>query len=246
MARFARRLAVAWFLILIPVEAFAVRPLDTEDTGTLEPGRIELELSGDYADAARETVGAFTGVLAAGVWRRLELKFGSSYLFIAPNGGAAAEGMGDSAVRLKYRLVDETRVIPAVLSAWTVRLPTGDEPRGLGEHGVDLGVLMAVSKTFAPITLTWNGGYIFATADRRRDVWTLAGSLEYRLTDRWWAVGELVSALSAERRPHEAVARVGAMYAVSRRLRLDAAVATGLTPRSPDVLVTLGLTLVLR
>jgi hypothetical protein len=32
-----------------PAPAWAGRPLDTEDTGTLEPGNAELELSGDFA-----------------------------------------------------------------------------------------------------------------------------------------------------------------------------------------------------
>jgi hypothetical protein len=69
---------------------------------------------------------------------------------------------------------------------------------------------------------------------------------EYRVTQAWTLVSEVVSGVGDRREPDTAVVRAGAVYAVTERLRMDAAVAAGLTRGSPDVLVTVGLTLAVR
>ncbi len=72
--------------------------------------------------------------------------------------------------------------------------------------------------------MTGNVAYTFATSDRDMDFWTLASSVEYRMTE------------------NTAVFRTGTVYAVSDRIRLDGAVGVGLTRESPDALVTVGVT----
>jgi Putative MetA-pathway of phenol degradation len=233
---------LAWITVVAAGEAGAGRPLDTEDTGTLDPGRVEVELSGAYARDRADAEGALKGVLTVGLLPRLEARIESSYLVTDPGDEIGADGVGDSLLGAKYRLLSESGAAPAVLIGWTLRLPTGDEARGLGEPGVDLGVLAVVSKTFGPVTLTANGGYTFVTADRGLDAWILAGSIEYRVTKRWWGVGEILGELGMDRRPHGGVARVGSAYAVSDRVRLDGAVGVGLTRHDPDVVVTVGVT----
>ncbi|MBI2491904.1 MAG: hypothetical protein HYV94_07385, partial [Candidatus Rokubacteria bacterium] len=44
-----RVVAIVLCVLFAPGAALAGRPLDTEDTGTVEPGKAELELSGDFA-----------------------------------------------------------------------------------------------------------------------------------------------------------------------------------------------------
>ena len=79
-------------------------------------------------------------------------------------------GFGDTAVRLKYRLVDESPRAPALMAAVAARLPTGDESRGLGEPGADVQALAVASKTLGAVTVTGNAGYTFITRDRRLDI----------------------------------------------------------------------------
>ncbi len=49
--------------------------------------------------------------------------------------------------------------------------------------------------------------------------------------------------MGADRAPDVAVLRAGAIYVVGERLKLDGAVGVGLTRDSPDVLITVGMTI---
>jgi hypothetical protein len=86
---------------------------------------------------------------------------------------------------------------------------------------------------------------VFISRDRDLDLVLLSMSLEYRLTETWSLVGEVVSALGVNQAPDVAVLRVGATYTLSPRMRLDGAVGVGVTRASPDVLATIGVTMTL-
>jgi hypothetical protein len=232
-------------VLLGPASAWAGRPLDTEDTGTVEPGKAELELSGDFARNPEDRARLAKGVLSLGVAPRLEVRIESLLLSLEPDEGRGRGGIGDSLVGLKYRLLDDVGAVPALLGALTVRLPTGDADRGLGAEEVDVGLLAVASKTLGPITLTGNGGYTFVTRDRKLEFWTLAAAVEYRATAAWSLLGEVVSFLPSHRGSETAVLRAGTTYAVHPRVKLDVGVGFGVTGQTPDVLVTFGATIAL-
>ena len=239
--RWLAAIGVASALVAAP--AWAARPLDTEDTETLEPGKAELQLSGDFTRGSGDNLWGAGGVLSLGLLPRLEGRVESALLLFEPEGERARGRIGDTLFGFKYRILDEAVSFPAVLAQLTLTLPTGDGALGLGPGGVDVGLLAAVSKTFGPIRLTWNGGYTFVTQDRNLDFWRLSASVEYLASKAWLLVGEVVSALAAEKTAEFAVLRVGAVYAISERIRLDGAVGFGLTRPSPDVILTVGVTI---
>jgi hypothetical protein len=234
---------VACGLLLVPAGAWAGRPLDTEDTGTLDPGKAELELSADHAGNPEDTTWSLKGVFAVGLLPRLEARIESAFLFLDPDEGKTVEGIGDSLIGIKYRLLDETETRPALLGGLTLRLPTGDDARGLGAEDVDIGILAVVSKSLDPVTANGNVGYTVVTQDGGLNFWSLNGSIEYRVTAAWSLVGEVVSALGASRAEDTVVFRVGSVYAITERLKLDGALGFGLTSESPDLLATFGVTL---
>jgi hypothetical protein len=220
----------------------------TEDTGTLDPGLVELEVGLDYVRERRADVVLFPGPLAfnIGLVPRLEASIATVFLVVAPDGAPSRAGAGDSAVRLKYRFFDETERVPALMAAVAARLPTGDVDRGLGQRGVEVHALTIASKTFGPVTMTVSGGYRFATHDRAEDRVTLSASAEAVITTAWSIVGEVVSDVATRRRvDDQLVLRVGTVYAVGERVRLDAAAGFGATRASPDVLLTVGITVLL-
>jgi hypothetical protein len=237
--------AITLLLAFGPGTAFAGRPLDTEDTGTVEPGKAELELSGDFARNPDDQLCFAKGVLSFGLLPRLEARLESSLLFIEPDWEKGRGGIGDSLLGFKYRLLDEAETLPAALGSLTIRLPTGDERRQLGAADVDVGLLAVASKAFGPVTLTWNGGYTFVTRDRDLDFWTLAASVEYRATKAWSLVGEIVSGLGSDSAAATAVLRAGTTYSITDRIRADAAIGFGVTRESPDRLITIGVTVLL-
>lgn len=236
--------AMTLVLVLGPAAgAWGGRPLDTEDTGTTEPGKADLELSGDYARNPEDNSWSVKGVLSVGLRPRLEARIESALLLLEPEDQRSRAGIADSLFGVKYRLLDESDAFPAMLAGFTVRLPTGAERRGLGAADVDAGIVAVASKAVGPLTLTGNVGYTFVTRDRELDFWTLAASLDYRVAKAWILVGEVVSAVGADRAADVAVLRAGAIYAVSDRLKFDGAVGVGLTRGSPDVLITIGMTI---
>ena len=245
MRAIIRVIVVTLIAVVASSPAWAGRPLVTEDTGTLAPGAVELEVGLDYLRERDANVVLFPGPLAfnIGLVPRLELTVAVLALLVDPDDAPSRAGAGDSATRLKYRFLDETDIMPALMGSVAARFPSGDADRGLGERGFDVQALGAASKTFGPVTLTFNGGYTFATDDRDRDVVNVHASAEAALTREWSIVGEVVSDLSTTRRADDRlVLRVGTVYALNDRVRLDAAAGFGATRVSPDVVVTVGIT----
>jgi Putative MetA-pathway of phenol degradation len=233
-------------LMFLPGLAHAARPLDTEDTGTVDPASGEVELSGNFSRSQSIEAWFLTAKLTIGVAPRLDAAVQTAVVALDVPGSRGEAGLGDTNVRVKLRLLEETPSFPAVLTALDVRLPTGDSERGLGEDDVDVLALAAVSKTIGVVILYWNGGYRFVLRDRDLDAWVLSGALEYHVTAAVSLVGELVSELGTTRaRDDAAVLRGGLVYGLTERVRLDGAVGVGLTRASPDVTVTVGITLVL-
>ena len=184
------------------------------------------------------------GALNVGIFPRFEGKLELPVVVSDPDGSASQAGFGDVVAGLKYRLIDEAAAMPAVAGAVTVRLPTGDAERGLGDEDVDVTVLGIVGKRVASFLLHGNVGYRFVTADRRLDMWIVAASVEYQLNTRLSLVGEALGFLPADG-DQDATGRfrAGVVYSVRDNVKLDAAVGHGFTGDSPRALVTVGVTI---
>lgn len=184
------------------------------------------------------------GALNVGIFPRFEGKLELPVVVSDPDGSSLQAGFGDVIAGLKYSIVDETPAVPAVAGAVTVRLPSGDPDRGLGEDGVDVTVLGIVGKRVEPFVLHGNVGYRFVTADRSLDMWIVAASVEYQLNARLSLVGEALGFLPADG-DQDATGRfrAGVVYSMRDNVRLDAAVGRGFTRDSPRALVTVGVTI---
>jgi len=237
--------ATVLFLFLGPGTAAASGPLVTEDTKTLDPGQIELELRGDYAKAEEGTLWRFATGVNIGVLRGLEVDVDAAFVHLDPDEDNTRSGLGTTFVHVKYRFLDETERRPAFMGAVVLGLPTGDEDFVLEEQGVLVQPIAVISKTFGPLMLTLNGGYIFNTADSDRDFWVIRGSFEYEITDAWSLVGEVSSELSARGDIDIVVLRTGTVLAITEGIEVYTAVGFGVTRDSPDVTVTLGVTIAL-
>jgi hypothetical protein len=232
-------------LMATPVEAG--RPLTTEDTETLAPGHVELEISLDYLRASGTDLYLLpVGALNVGILPRLEGAVSAALVVSDAPGASTNAGPSDTIVRLKYRGIDETSSMPALMIAVAARLPTGDAARGLGSEEVDVQMLGVAAKTLGPLTLFLNAGYTIVTQGRRLDVVNLNAAAQIEVARAWSLVGEVVSEFAANGRVADRVVlRAGAAYGFTERVRLDAAVGLGVTRASPDLLLTVGVTLAL-
>ncbi|MBI2219221.1 MAG: hypothetical protein HYU51_18225 [Candidatus Rokubacteria bacterium] len=108
--------------VLVASPASAGRPLATEDTGTLDPGKAELELSLDYLSDGEIFLLPGGPALNIGLLPRLEGSVATAFVLLDPEDKSLRAGFGDSLARLKYRFVDETPRLPALMAAVTARL----------------------------------------------------------------------------------------------------------------------------
>ncbi len=228
--------------VLLPAAVEAVRPLDTEDTGVLEPGSSEVETSLDLARRHAESTFGTHVVVSHGVLPHLEARVETGVAALDRPGHGASAGPADSLIGFKFRLRDDSTRGPGVLLAAAVSLPTGDEDRGLGDGDPAVLALIALSHALGPVTLTANAGYVWSVAGRAGDTVLAALAAEYRLGAGWTLVGELVGTLGVGEQPDRLVSRVGAAWQVNPHIRLDAAAATAIGRGSDDLLVTVGAT----
>lgn len=73
-----------------------------------------------------------TLTLTYGLLERMDLGIGSGYLFVHPKEGKKENGLADTELKLKYRLINEKDWRPAFAITGTLKIPTASESRGLG------------------------------------------------------------------------------------------------------------------
>jgi uncharacterized protein DUF3187 len=83
----------------------------------------------------------------------------------ALRGTSGAIGLGDLAFSAKALLHQEGYLAPAIAGRVALKLPTGDDDRALGSGEVDVGLGLALEKTFGPVRLYFNTGLTIPTGE---------------------------------------------------------------------------------
>ena len=145
--------------------------------GTVATGWLELE-SGIEADRLGPGARQLTTptVLKFGLADHVQLSVMlNTVRAVAPG----TYGVGDLALGVKWRLVDDAPLIGdfAILSA--IKLPTGSASRGTGTGTTDASVIAISSHTLGPVSLDINVGYTKRSGDGTNaptasSVWTVS------------------------------------------------------------------------
>jgi hypothetical protein len=102
--------------------------------------------------------------------REKQDKYGSVnqyHFFIEKNGKVFIEGkegssgLGDIALRVKGKILDEGDIVPCLSARISVKIPTGDDNRAFGSGEVDYGFGLLLQKTFKSFTAYLNADIIF-------------------------------------------------------------------------------------
>ena len=132
-------------------------PFQVDSTGTAE--EVELKSTLEYRDSSsKETWIAPKLAVTFPVTERLEFEVATGYRQVERD-GVTHEGLGDSTLELKWRVVDETPSGVALAVIPELSLPTGSESRGLGAGDAVLVVPMVVEKHLGSVTLAGEVGY---------------------------------------------------------------------------------------
>ncbi|OGC05001.1 hypothetical protein A2276_03510 [candidate division WOR-1 bacterium RIFOXYA12_FULL_43_27] len=225
-----RILKLILLLILILVcssPVFAARPLVTDDYGTVELGKYELE-------AGFNAVGFLSQIkrgMAPNIDLGLEIPYNTS----------AVSGLADLVLHGKWRLKDfgEDEGVTVRVDA---KLTNGDAARGLGSGFLDYGLIMILSKKLGGLASHFNLGYVVigdAANSVTDDTFVYGAAVENYFQNGIGLGAEIVGICCQIRTT--ANLQLCARYQASDSIRFDAGYSMALTDNSSNI-ATGGLT----
>jgi cobalt/nickel transport protein len=137
-------------ILFSTTSVFAARPLTTDDTGTVEKGKFQLETGFDFARQDNHDKEFNPSVtLTYGLFERMDMGIGSGYLFLHPAEGKKENGLADTELKVKYRLIDEKDWMPSFAVTSKLKIPTASESKGLGSGKTDFGINLIFTKNLS-------------------------------------------------------------------------------------------------
>ena len=243
--------------------ALAGPPLVTDDAGTVETGKVEIELNGSYAFENEDNHGAKidrdtadTEVkITTGIYKNLGISLIIPYTLNNRErvDGAltgTSEGFGDMRVELKYAFAELAGINLAIKPA--VIMPTGKYSAGLSEGRWQPGVTLIATKEFDEGTyaLHTNLGYEHhdyrVDADlQRSDLFSGSIAGEMKVLKGLTIVADFGLATNPDKASNElpVYALTGARYEINEHLDINAGIKLGLTKPEDDVAILYGLVL---
>ena len=179
----------------------------------------------------------------------MDMGVGSAYLFVNPAEGEKENGFGDTALKIKYRLVDQKDWIPSFAVTGTLKIPTASESKGLGSGKTDFNIntifTWNLSKRWQ---LYANLGYTFIGEHGPSNEFNYSAAAQFILSDKWALVGEIVGVnnFNGHKSDDPISGLVGIQYMLSDNFVLDAGVEIGMNKAAPDFRLTTGLTLLFK
>lgn len=249
--------------LLITGTALAGPPLATDDTGTVAPGSVEVELNGSYSDDKEIDFGVTTKCsrsdaelkVTTGLHKNLGISVALPYNIseqVKENGQLVGrnEGFGDMTLEIKYVFAELAGVSLAVKPA--IIMPTGNYSAGFSEGRWQLGGTLIATREFenGRYALHANLGYEhhdYRTAEiranTRSDIWSgsLAGEME--VAKGLFTVADFGLASTADKSTSQlsACALTGIRYEINDHLDLNAGIKLGLTRPEDDLAALYGI-----
>ena len=231
-------------------EAIPCRPLKTEDCGTTQQGKFEMEMSVEsdkYKDNSREL--NFGGVVNYGLTEKWDIGLEIPINYLNPDIGRCEKGLGDILLRFKYLVISETDSSPAFLIKPTFKIPNGDDKKGLGSGKSDAGILLALAKSFGSLAVGFNAGYTIVDLPKKKkwdsNVGFFGLGFLHPLSQTFTLAGELTyePVFNDKTTDNASDACVGLIYNLSDKTALDFSLRVGLSDDSPRYSVVSGVSI---
>ncbi len=232
----------------LPSVGHAAHPLISEDTATEGTGRFELELGSAWTHDGSARSFELDPQLSYGVLPQLDAILRPSWIdqHTTIDGSTVhARGAGDTTADLKWRFFERGKTSLAVRAG--LDAPTGDADVGLGAGKTTWHALLVASVDAAPLVVHANLGYTRNRSDamERRDLYHASAAAVWTVNASWRVLLlELAADTqvdSAQATP-PAVARVGAIYTVTKGLDVDVGYQGRLNGAAPAAVLLVGLT----
>ncbi len=234
--------AVGFFLMT--TAAFAGHPLVTDDTATQgkSHGQVECGLalfydkdSADEWTTVKKDGGYLNLAVTVGLFDTVDAVVQLPYAWYSvkenDNFIGREDGILDFTFDVKWRLFEKDGWSLAVKPG--ISFPTGDDDRGLGVGHMSYRFFLIGTREWAPYAFHVNAGYARSenAFEANKDLWHASAAFEVKIMESL----KLMANAGIARNPdpisenHPAFLLVGAAYAVSERITLDAGVKYGLS-----------------
>ena len=247
MRHVIKGLFVSMFLLVHTI-AWGLHPLITDDAGTQGKGKFQVEVNGQY-DSDKETVngvslestsGQVATTLSYGFIENADLVLSLPYQWGKGKEDGVTlydeKGVSDMTLEVKWRFFEKDGLSLALKPG--VRIPTGNDERGLGAGRTGYQAFFIGSKEVEPWAFHVNVGYIGNEnkADEEKNIWHASLATTYEVIKNLKVVGNV----GIERNPDKAADKDpafvigGVIYSLSESLDIDVGVKYGLTAAETD------------
>src|ERR1022692_971574 len=185
-------------LSLLPGTALAVSPLVTDDAGTVEPGRRQLNAGYQFSRTASVSSHSFPINPVLGLSSRGELGATFGYQWTENSGNSDANSITDLTLATKWRLWQTAGDKLQLSSPLDLKLPTASRDRGLGTGTLDVGGVIIATRCWGHTCLDWNVGYTASDASRSvfgNDHCFVGQGVRHELAKCWTLIGETYALL---------------------------------------------------
>lgn len=187
-------IVISWFRILVLMYTFAptgvqaAHPLITEDTGTQGQGNSQIEFTHEHSTlrqgASNQYLSLTSAVFSYGIMDSTDVILSLPYLRIGnSSSGAAASGVGDVGLDVKWRFYESGHLSLALKPG--VTFASGDETRGLGTGKQGWGVFLATSYELSSWALHLHLGSFqnHNALNERVHLWHASAAVSHQLGD---------------------------------------------------------------
>lgn len=244
--------------------ALAGPPLATDDAGTVDVGKVEIELNSSYgydkhtADGSTTKTNTVYGEvkITTGLYKDLGISLAIPYLFNKRSNvdGVVSnvDGFGDMTLEMKYKFAELGGVNLAIKPQLVA--PTGNYSRGFSEGHWHAGALLVATKEFSDgkYALHANAGYEhhnYRTNAVRQtthgDLWSGSVAGEMEVASGLVVVADFGLGTNPDKGSSElpVYALTGLRYEINDHLDVDAGIKFGLTKPETDLTAVYGLVL---
>ena len=247
MRHVIKGLFVSMFLLFHTV-AWGAHPLITDDAGTQGKGKFQVEVNGQY-DSNKETLngvstestgGQIATTLSYGVIENADLVLSLPYQWgkVKEDGVTVYDenGVSDMTFEVKWRFFEKDGLSLALKPG--VKIPTGNDEKGLGAGKTGYHAFFIGSKEAAPWAFHVNVGYIGNEnkADEEKNIWHASLATTCEVVKNLKLVGNIGIERNRDKTTDKDPAFFlgGVIYSVTERFDIDFGVKYGLNAAETD------------
>lgn len=225
-----------FFAVLLSyTTAWGAHPLITDDTGTQGKGKFQIEVNGQY-DSEKETEGGVyieeTGgqiatTLSYGLRENADLILSLPYQWGRQKEDGITvydeQGNSDATLEVKWRFFEQDGLSLALKPG--LRLPIGDDAKGLGAGKTGYHMFIVASQEVAPWAFHANLGYIGNEnkVDEEKNIWHASLAATYAVIKNLRLVGNVGIERNADKAADSEPAFIigGVIYSLAENIDLD-------------------------